>query len=595
MSKPNKLNLLPGDYIFREGEFGHTAYIIESGSVELIKFTGDQHTVLAELDVKGSLFGEMAIIENSPRSAAARAKTECVLTVITEEELKKHLSSSPNASLDMMRRLASYARSANERLSRDAFSEVSDENDAQKPSPSASQNVDSVTKKTLREFNDDLDEFSKISPKKPLILAGMSVIAMVISFGVWASMAEIDVTVSSRGKILTSIPNVEAQSNHSSVIKTILVREGDEVEKGQPIALFDETLVASDFRNSKEELTAIEKEITSIQAELNFMTGRGFTPPKDPLQLSIFNGQIREIERLRRQAAVKSKLLDYLQDRKTPPLTDPSALASFNSKIAEIKTSLTDMDIKISFLKTETKRLNRLLVANVVPSSDYENKAQELSQIQSQRNKYLAAEISTNFEQVEELSSKLESLEHEKNKILQGLLQKRQGLSEKFIKLSRQAEDVELRSPVSGTILKLEDQYQGTVIKTGDTIATIVPKINKFHVEVDIDPADITHVYEGAKVKIMLDALPSQKHGELVGKISLLSKDTVDEDVFGEKNSVYRAEVEITENKLVKLPEGFRLLPSMSVAGNIISGKRTIMTFLLFPVIKTLETSFREP
>jgi len=595
MSKPNKLNLLPGDYIFREGEFGHTAYIIESGSVELIKFTGDQHTVLAELDVKGSLFGEMAIIENSPRSAAARAKTECVLTVITEEELKKHLSSSPNASLDMMRRLASYARSANERLSRDAFSEVSDENDAQKPSPSASQNVDSVTKKTLREFNDDLDEFSKISPKKPLILAGMSVIAMVISFGVWASMAEIDVTVSSRGKILTSIPNVEAQSNHSSVIKTILVREGDEVEKGQPIALFDETLVASDFRNSKEELTAIEKEITSIQAELNFMTGRGFTPPKDPLQLSIFNGQIREIERLRRQAAVKSKLLDYLQDRKTPPLTDPSALASFNSKIAEIKTSLTDMDIKISFLKTETKRLNRLLVANVVPSSDYENKAQELSQIQSQRNKYLAAEISTNFEQVEELSSKLESLEHEKNKILQGLLQKRQGLSEKFIKLSRQAEDVELRSPVSGTILKLEDQYQGTVIKTGDTIATIVPKINKFHVEVDIDPADITHVYEGAKVKIMLDALPSQKHGELVGKISLLSKDTVDEDVFGEKNSVYRAKVEITENKLVKLPEGFRLLPSMSVAGNIISGKRTIMTFLLFPVIKTLETSFREP
>ena len=595
MSKPNALNLLPGDYIFREGEFGHTAYIIESGSVELIKFTGDKHTVLAELDVKGSLFGEMAIIENSPRSAAARAKTECVLTVITEEELKKHLASSPNASLDMMRRLASYARSANERLSRDAFSEVSDENDAQKPSPSASQNVDSVTKKTLREFNDDLDEFSKISPKKPLIIAGMSVIAMVISFGVWASMAEIDVTVSSRGKILTSIPNVEAQSNHSSVIKTILVREGDEVEKGQPIALFDETLVASDFRNSKEELTAIEKEITSIQAELNFMTGRGFTPPKDPLQLSIFNGQIREIERLRRQVAVKSKLLDYLQDRKTPPLIDPSALASFNSKIAEIKTSLTDMDIKISFLKTETKRLNRLLLANVVPSSDYENKAQELSQIQSQRNKYLAAEISTNFEQVEELSSKLESLEHEKNKILQGLLQKRQGLSEKFIKLSRQAEDVELRSPVSGTILKLEDQYQGTVIKTGDTIATIVPKINKFHVEVDIDPADITHVYEGAKVKIMLDALPSQKHGELVGKISLLSKDTVDEDVFGEKNSVYRAEVEITENKLVKLPEGFRLLPSMSVSGNIISGKRTIMTFLLFPVIKTLETSFREP
>ena len=142
---------------------------------------------------------------------------------------------------------------------------------------------------------------------------------------------------------------------------------------------------------------------------------------------------------------------------------------------------------------------------------------------------------------------------------------------------------------------KLEDQFQGTVIKPGDIIATIVPEDNNFHVEVDIDPVDITHVYEGAKVKIMLDSLPSQKHGELLGVIRLISKDTVDEDVFGEKNSVYRAEVDIIENNLVELPDGFKLLPSMSVAGNIISGKRTVMTFLMFPVIKTLETSFREP
>jgi len=156
-------------------------------------------------------------------------------------------------------------------------------------------------------------------------------------------------------------------------------------------------------------------------------------------------------------------------------------------------------------------------------------------------------------------------------------------------------QDVELRSPVTGTILKLEDNFTGSVINSGDIIATVVPQDVNFHVEVDVDPSDITHVYEGAKVKIMLDALPSQKHGELVGVVKMLSKDTVDEDVFGEANSVYRANIEILENNLVKLPDGFQLLPSMSVAGNIVSGKRSVMTFLLFPIIKTLETSFREP
>jgi len=75
----------------------------------------------------------------------------------------------------------------------------------------------------------------------------------------------------------------------------------------------------------------------------------------------------------------------------------------------------------------------------------------------------------------------------------------------------------------------------------------------------------------------------------------MLSRDTVNEDVFGEKRDVYRADVTILENNLVKLPDGFKLLPSMSVTGNIKSGKRTIMTYLLFPVIKTLNTSFREP
>ena len=126
MSTKETLHLLPGDFIFREGEFGQTAFMIESGEIEIIKFTGDKNTVLAELK-KGALFGEMAIIESSPRSASARAKTECVLTEITEERLKKYLSSSPNVALDMMRRLAGFARSANERLTRDAFAEVESE------------------------------------------------------------------------------------------------------------------------------------------------------------------------------------------------------------------------------------------------------------------------------------------------------------------------------------------------------------------------------------------------------------------------------------------------------------------------------------
>ena len=75
----------------------------------------------------------------------------------------------------------------------------------------------------------------------------------------------------------------------------------------------------------------------------------------------------------------------------------------------------------------------------------------------------------------------------------------------------------------------------------------------------------------------------------------MISRDTLSEDVFGEAKSVYRAEVQIIENNLTNLPEGFKILPSMNVTGNIKSGTRTVMTFLIYPVIKTIQTSFREP
>ena len=687
MSKEETLNLLPGDYIFREGEFGQHAYIINSGTGELVKFTGDQQSVLAELE-KGALFGEMAIIDGSARSASARAKTECVLKVVSEEQLKKHLSSSPTASLDMMRRLASYVRNANERLNRDAFAEVPGNDSLSDNASDRSDNIDVYTKKTLREFNDDLDEFAKISPKKPLAVAGMVIIAMVLSFGVWASFAEIDVTVSTRGKILTSIPNVEVQSNHSSVVKTILVKEGDDVVKGQALAEFDETLIASDFRNTKDELAATNKDITRTKAELNFILDKDFEAPTGKLQLAVFEGQVNEIQMQkqdheakisglevklertnikldrailkgeilrdelkkavqpdiktkRQRLNVKRELLAFLQNKPYSLDEDSPALEYFNSKTAEIQTSLSDLKGQIAQSQKEVDRSKGLLAAKILPKADYEKKLHDLEKAKINFDKYLTSQIASTFEEIQNLSTELNSLEQrerklvsdikntdidrdenaleleenaldlmkanleqekfisgklsEKNSTLKDLTLKQQSLKEKVIKLTRQIEDVKLTSPIDGTVLKLEDQFEGTVIKPGDIIATLVPKDLNFHIEVDIDPADITHVYEGATVKVMLDSLPSQKHGELLGKVTLLSKDTVDEDVFGEKNSVYRAEIEIVENNLVELPEGFKLLPSMSVSGNIKSGKRTVMTFLMFPVIKTLETSFREP
>ena len=224
----------------------------------------------------------MAIIDGSERSASARAKTECELTVVSEEQLKKHLSSSPSVALDMMRRLSSYARAANERLASDVFSDKGSEDKNETKAGKTKLQTDLDTKKTIREFNSEIDDFLNITPNRPLALSGAIIILMLLSFVIWASFTEIDVTVNARGKILTGTPNVNVESNFSSVIKTILVKEGDQVSEGKTLALFDETLLAADFLSTKNEIEAVSNDILRIQAELNFFNDA--EPPEELVQ-----------------------------------------------------------------------------------------------------------------------------------------------------------------------------------------------------------------------------------------------------------------------------------------------------------------------
>jgi len=569
----NNKTFLPGDFIFREGEFGKVAYVIEEGDIELVKFTGDEYITLAEI-TKGALFGEMAIIDGSPRSGSARAKTSCILREVTEEQLKQYLSASPQTSLDMMRRLAGYARSANEKLNRDAFesSKKSEEdknvnsieiknvqNDGLKK-----EKIDNFTNKTLREFNDDIDQFSEINPNKPLFISGFVIILIVTAFVIWASVTSIDITVATRGQVSTEIPNVNVQSNYDSVIKKILVKEGDRVQTGQILAKFDETLLASDIRDTKIKLNSNNDNLIRTQAELAYLDDKKLPLPSDKIQLAIFKGFTLEID--------------------TQKNANKTKLNQLNVDLKIIKN-------EINFNKLEFDRQIELNRKKVGLKKDLEEARFKFKKSLLSETK-LQSQIK---DAVDSHQAYINQMNKTKNEELKSLIDSDIAMREKLIKLKRNQKDVELLSPISGTILKLEDNFEGSVIEPGDSLLTIVPENVDIHVLIDIDPKNITNVFEGAKVKILLDAMPSQKHGELVGKLISISKDTRDEDISGEKSSMYRGKVKIVENNLRNTPKDFALLPGMNVSGNVISGTRPLITYLIYPVIKTINTAMREP
>ena len=566
-NKTTNKTFLPGDFIFREGEYGKVAYVIEEGDIELVKFTGDDYITLAEIS-KGALFGEMAIIDGSPRSGSARAKTSCVLREVSEEQLKQYLSASPQTSLDMMRRLAGYARSANEKLNRDAFESDEKESNEQTSNLEDSQlkkeKIDNFTNKTLKEFNDNIDQFSDINPNKTLFISGFVIIIIVFVFIIWSSVTKIDITVATRGQISTEIPNVNVQSNYDSVIKKILVKEGDQVKVGQILATFDETLLASDIRDTEIKLKSNTENLIRTEAELAYLDDKRKKLPKNNIQLAIFKGFTLEID--------------------TQKNTNKTKLNQLNVDLKIIKN-------EINFNKLEYDRQIELNKKNVGIKKDLEEARFKHKQSLLSETK-LKSQIN---DTIESHLAYINQMKKTKNEELKSLVDNDIAMRERLIKLKRNQQDVNLLSPISGTVLKLEDNFEGSVVEPGDGLLTIVPEDVALYVLIDIDPKSITNVYEGAKVKVLLDAMPSQKHGELVGKLISISKDTRDEDISGEKGSVYRGKVEIIANNLRNVPKDFTLLPGMNVSGNVISGTRPLITYLIYPVIKTINTAMREP
>ena len=201
----------------------------------------------------------------------------------------------------------------------------------------------------------------------------------------------------------------------------------------------------------------------------------------------------------------------FLLGDKVEQLSNKKIKQIVDSKIQDLDLSLYDLDSKIKQLKKEVSRTKGLLNKKLIPLEQYETLVFELEQLETQKNKFLSSQLATLYQEINDLEDNLKKTQiqkteiavkikqeeisnekfiskvlKEKNSTLQELSRKQSALSEKFIKLTRQIQDVELLSPVSGTVLELEDRFEGSVINTGDVIATVVPEDVNFHVEVDL-------------------------------------------------------------------------------------------------------------
>ena len=257
MSSERKL--ASGEYLFREGETAEFAYILNSGVIEVVKSGLDGELVLAEIS-QGALFGEMALIDGSPRSASARAKEECVLTEVRSDAFEQYIRTKPDAAIRIMRNLSSELRAAN--------TEIAHKN--------SSDNVSGGTGIDLLDLQDENQEevldTDAIYNQKParMILGYVFLILVALMAAVaFGFLGHVDTTISSRGKLTTKAPNVVVQASGSAVIDAVLVERGEYVEANQIVAKLNDTFTRTNYMSNSERINAATGRLKRLKLERN--------------------------------------------------------------------------------------------------------------------------------------------------------------------------------------------------------------------------------------------------------------------------------------------------------------------------------------
>lgn len=435
---------------------------------------------------------------------------------------------------------------------------------------------------TAIEFLPDADEIERRPLPRSARITVHVLLAALISFLLWASLSETDLVVTARGRLITPLPNIVVQPLETAIIQGIDVRVGQVVKKGERLATLDPTFTEADETQLRSRLHSLENQLARLETELS---GKpiAVTELKDADTLL----QIRLAEERRLSFYSQSKRFE-------------EAIARVRAAIETNRGEQQGLSSRVRVLR-EMESLQGELVAQKYAIRSRLLEAQDRL-IDAERN------MQTAQNRAQELRKELGTLEAEKasfetgwrQKIMEELLaisRERGNVVEQLQKADKRNQLVIITSPADAVVLEIAKLSTGSVARAAEPMFTLVPIGGDLEAEVKIDSADIGYVKVGDSAHVKLDAYPFQRHGALNGVLSTISEDAFrrEADPSSGMEAFYTSRVKLSEARLRKMPEQARLLPGMTLSAEIVVGKRSVISYLIWPLVRALDESVREP
>lgn len=416
-------------------------------------------------------------------------------------------------------------------------------------------------------LNDDSHEFLPIlaeieqEPVNPLGHTTFWIIVTLIFLtALWLFFGKVDVVVSARGKIIPDGEIKIVQPLETGVIKNILVKEGDFVKEGQP-------LVEMDTSTTKPQLDALEKNLEYIKDDnerINALVDESNYTSKNPTEQKLFESSLMDLR------------------------------TQLNAK----KNEIAQLEAQIQSAESERKNYQNLLTLNTDKEKRMMNVADiiaynEIEKVHAENLNY-RTNISTLTSKISELNSLKQKIVQESNYIKSNFKTRHLSeLSEKELKEISLESDIEqvkfknrkqtITSPVDGYVNTLLIHTIGGVVTPAKEILSIVPVNTPLSAKVSVLNKDIGFVKEGMPVQIKIDTFDFQKYGMIEGVVKKVSKDSIEDKQQG---LVYDVFITPVTKSLMVDGKSQNISTGMSLSSEIKVGKRRIIEFFIYPIIK---------
>ncbi len=362
----------------------------------------------------------------------------------------------------------------------------------------------------------------------------------IIALVVWAYFAQIDQVTRATGTIIASARTQDIQAVEGGVLTEILVKEGEDVTKGQLIVTLEEERAQAAVANSGSKIAALKAKIARLEAEI-------FERPL------VFPEGIKNYS-------------EYIENQ----------TQLYNRRKQAIDQDVSSLQKMMVLAQQELSMNEPLLSYGDVSQADIIKLRRQVAEIQAQitnkRNKYFEEAQSEMTKAQEDLDTELEQLRDH----------------------SQVLEEKNLFAPTDGKVNNILVTTIGGVVKPGEIIMKILPTSSDLIVEAKIKPVDIAYVKEQQDATVKLDAYDYSIFGAMNGTVIYISPDTLMEQTPKGEEPYYRVQIKITGAEFSGRSDEIVIKPGMTASVDIKAQQRSVLSYLTKPITKTFSEGLGE-